>query len=203
MYVPNSFKFENLADQVTFMKRYSFATIVTCKDQIPTATQLPFLVDEHTGNVVLSSHFSAANEQSRYIEENTSLIIFSQPHAYISPRHYDKQESVPTWDYIAIHAYGKAKIIHDEAAKLNALEKMISFYEQEYMEQWEGLSDAFKMGMVKGIVVFEIEVSDLQGQQKLSQNKKENERERIIQDLERSTDCVDRDLATYIRDLSK
>lgn len=80
---------------------------------------------------------------------------------------------------------------------------MIHFYDQDYMEQWQGLSDKFKKGMMQGIVAFEIEVTSLQGQQKLSQNKTAIERERIIQHLEKSTDSVQKDLAHYIRNLSK
>ena len=170
---------------------------------MPIATQLPFVVDDSAGNLRLSAHLSAANEQEKYIATNTSLVIFSEPHAYISPKHYDKRESVPTWDYIAIHAYGKARIIEDEISKLKALEQMIHFYEEDYMAQWQGLSDKFKKGMMQGIVAFEIEVTSLQGQQKLSQNKTAEERERIIQHLEKSTDSVQKDLAPFIRNLSK
>ena len=203
MFIPNAFNFENLEDKIAFMKRYSFATMVTCKDKIPIATQLPFVVNYSSGKLLLNAHLAIANEQANYIEEETSLVIFSEPHAYISPKHYDRRESVPTWDYIAIHAYGRARIINDETSKLNTLEQMINFYEQEYMEQWLGLSDKFKKGMMRGIVAFEMEVTDLQGQQKLSQNKSEKERERIIQHLEESSDRVEKDLAPFIRNLSK
>lgn len=202
MYIPNAFRFENMADKIAFMKRYSFATIVTCKDQIPIATQLPFIVDDSAGNLRISGHFAVANEQAKYIEANTSLVIFSEPHAYISPKHYNKEESVPTWDYISVHAYGRARIITDEISVLNALEQMIGFYEQDYMEQWHNLSDKFKKGMMQGIVAFEIEVAALQGQQKLSQNKVEEERERIIKHLEKSTNNMDKELAPFIRNLS-
>ena len=203
MYVPNAFRFEDIAEKIAFMKRYSFATIITCKDQLPLATQLPFIVDDSSGSLKLTAHFSAANEQAKYIETNTSLIIFSEPHAYISPKHYDKRESVPTWDYIAVHAYGKAKIIEDEASKQKMLEQMISFYEKDYMEQWQGLSDKYKKGMMQGIIAFELEVTDLQGQQKLSQNKTREERERIIQHLEHSTDSMERELAPFIQKLQE
>src|ERR1051325_6086478 len=107
MYTPNHFRFDHEQEKIAFMKRYSFATMVTIKDQLPIATQLPFVINDNAGRIVLSSHFALANEQAKYIESNTSLIIFSEPHSYISPAHYDKQESVPTWDYIAVHAYGK------------------------------------------------------------------------------------------------
>ncbi len=183
------------------MKQYSFATIITVKDHIPLATQLPFVVDDRSGKLVLSSHFALANEQAKYIEANTSLVIFTEPHAYISPVHYDKRESVPTWNYMAVHAYGKAKITGDEAAKIRLLEQMIQFYEKDYLQQWSSLSDKFKTGMMKGIVAFELEVTDLQGQKKLSQNKTEAERKRIVEHLEKSENTVEKGIADYIRKL--
>lgn len=113
MFIPDIFKFEDSIEKIDFIKQYSFASIITVKDGIPIATHLPFAVDDSSEKLILTSHFAAANEQAKFIEENISLIIFSEPHAYISPTHYDKIESVPTWDYITVHAYGKAKIITD------------------------------------------------------------------------------------------
>ncbi|SNR38977.1 FMN-binding negative transcriptional regulator [Flavobacterium sp. ov086] len=199
MFIPNMFKFESEIDKIAFMKQYSFATIITNKDNVPIATQLPFIIEERSGKLILSAHFAAANEQTKYIEANTSLVIFSEPHAYISPSHYDKEQSVPTWDYITVHAYGKANIITDENSKIKALEQMIQFYDKDYKKQWDNLSDKFKKGMIKGIVAFDLEVSDLQGQKKLSQNKSEIERKRIIQELEQSNNTVEKDLASYIK----
>ncbi|KIA91579.1 transcriptional regulator [Pedobacter kyungheensis] len=199
MFVPNGYKFESEAAKITFMQRYSFATIITNNDQqVPLATQLPFVVDQRTDKLILSGHFSIANEQARFIEQNTSLIIFTEPHAYISPAHYSKRESVPTWDYIAVHAYGTAKVITDEVLKFKALEQMINFYEEDYLAQWNSLADTFKNKMIKGIVAFELEVTNLQGQQKLSQNKTHAERESIIAQLKKSNNTVEHDLADYI-----
>jgi transcriptional regulator len=201
MYVPQSFQFQDHKEMIAFMKRYSFATIVTTGDNIPLATHLPFFINEVAGKLVLTAHFSAVNPQAKYIEANTSLVIFSEPHAYISPTHYDKRESVPTWDYMSVHAYGKAKILEDEVSKARILEQMITFYEPGYLEQWQGLSEKYKTGMMRGIVAFELEVTDLQGQKKLSQNKTGAERERIVRQLEKSDNGVERDLANYIKDL--
>ena len=183
------------------MKQYSFATIVTNKEGIPIATQLPFSINYSSGKLVLISHFAAANEQAKYIEGHTSLVIFSEPHAYISPTHYDKKESVPTWDYIAVHAYGKAKIISEEEAVANVLEQTIQVYEASYLPQWNSLPEKFKKGMMKGIVAFELEVTDLQGQKKLSQNKTEAERQRIIAQLEKSNNTTETAIADYIRNI--
>lgn len=203
MYIPNGFQFDNDDEKVAFMKQYSFATIITTKDNFPIATQLPFLVEKNSDKLVLSSHFALANEQAKIITENISLVIFTEPHAYISPKHYEKRESVPTWDYIAVHAYGKAKILDDETSKLKILERMIHFYEKDYLQQWDGLTEKFRTGMMRGIVAFELEVSDLQGQKKLSQNKTVAERDRIIEQLENGGNTVEKDLAKYIREENK
>lgn len=199
MYIPKQFEFEEKAEKIAFMKQYSFATIVTNKDGLPIATQLPFIITESNGDLVLTAHFALANEQAKYIEENTSLVIFSAPHAYISPVHYDKVESVPTWDYVTVHAYGKAKIVQEETAKMKALEHMILFYEPSYLEQWDSLSDKFKKGMMRGITAFDLEVNDLQAQKKISQNKTEMERQRIADYLEKSADSSEKAIANYIR----
>lgn len=201
MYTPNHFQFTDKAEIVAFMKQYSFATIVTVKDSIPIATQLPFIIEDSQDKLILGSHFAVANEQSKYIEATTSLVIFTEPHAYISPVHYDKLESVPTWDYIAVHAYGKAKIVEGETSKLKAMEQMIQFYEKDYLQQWESLPDKFKKGMIRGIVAFELEVTDLQGQKKLSQNKTATERHRITEHLSKSENTVEKDIADYIKKL--
>lgn len=200
MFIPDDFDFKNNAQKIAFMKKYSFATIITVKDDIPIATQLPFIIDDTSGKLLLRSHFALANEQVEYIVNNTSLVIFTEPHAYISPSLYEKRESVPTWDYIAIHAYGKARIIEDAEGKIELLEQMISYYEEEYMEQWKSLSEKFKKGMIRGIAAFELEVTDFQGQKKLSQNKSEAERKRIVEHLEQSDNTVEKDIAAYIKD---
>ncbi|MBO9730325.1 MAG: FMN-binding negative transcriptional regulator [Chitinophaga sp.] len=199
MYIPQYFRFNHRDEMVAFMKQYSFATIVTQKDQVPVATQLPFVVDDSTGKLVLKAHFAAANEQAKYIAQNTSLVIFAEPHAYISPVDYDKKESVPTWNYIAVHAYGKATILTDEMAVGKAMEQMIMQYEPGYLAQWNGLSDKYKTGMMKGVVAFEIEVTDLQGQKKVSQNKSAGERERISGRLENSGDALAAAIAREMR----
>lgn len=192
------FKFNDEKEKIAFMKKYSFATIITNKNNIPIATQLPFVIKENSDKLILSAHFGVANEQVKYIEDNISLVIFTEPHAYISPTHYEKNESVPTWDYIAVHAYGKCKILYNETEKVEAIGDMINFYEKDYHKQWANLPEKYKNGMLKGIVAFELEVTELQGQQKLSQNKTKNEINKIVEHLKNSEFGVEKDLAQYI-----
>jgi transcriptional regulator len=201
MYIPQSFRFEDEQEKIQFLRQYSFASIITNINGIPEATMLPFAIDDGNGKLILRSHFSATNSQAKYIEQSISLIIFNGPHAYVSPVHYDKHESVPTWNYITVHAFGKAKILHDDRSKKLMLEQMISSYERSYQKQWESFPEKFITGMMKGIVAFEIDVIKLEGQKKLSQNKTAEERSRIVNSLERSSDASAKELASYMHNL--
>ncbi len=201
MYIPFFNLLTDKQEAVSFMQRYSFATIVTAVNGVPEATHLPFLVKQENDKVYLLSHFAKANPQSAQIIDKISLIIFTEPHAYISPKNYEKEESVPTWNYIAVHAYGKAVIIEEESKKADLLKHTINFYDAGYMQQWDALSDHYKSKMMKGIVAFKIEVTDLQGKQKLSQNRTEQERENIINSLSKSDDTNAKEIAVYMQKL--
>jgi transcriptional regulator len=201
MYTPSYNKFENQQEAISFMQRFSFATIVTVNNGIPSATHLPFLIAEKDGNIILSSHFAKANPQSDEILNGNPLVIFTEPHAYISPKHYEQVNSVPTWNYLAIHAYGKATLVESVEKKVELLEQTIKFYEADYLKQWASLPDDFKLKMMKGIVGFEIIVDDLQAKKKLSQNKTVAEREKIIADLSNKTDTNEKTIAEYMAGL--
>jgi transcriptional regulator len=119
--------------------------------------------------------------------------------ALVSPAHYEKIQNVPTWNYIAVHAYGTARIIHDKVESYAVLDKMIRLYEPAYLSQWEGLPETYREGMLKGIVSFEITVTKLEGKYKLSQNKTDKERERIVDSFEKSPDEGARRLAEEMK----
>lgn len=165
----------------------------------PVATHLPFHAVMRNDQLVLTAHMAKANKQWQAITTEENLIIFSEPHAYISPANYDSMQSVPTWNYLSVHAYGKANVISDKAAVMSILEDAIKDYEQEYMIQWNELPESFKKKMANGIVAFEIVVTTLQGKKKLSQNKTADERNRIIESLEKSGDASGSQLAEYMK----
>lgn len=199
MYIPDDNQMNNQAEIVDFMKRFSFALIITSKDAVPTATHLPFLVRVEDNQIVLTSHFAKENPQWKDLENNTALIVFSEPHAYISPKLYDKTLNVPTWNYLAVHAYGKSKIISDSDAVMAVLNATVANYEMGYKAQWEGLPEQYKVNMAKGIVAFEIIITDLQAKKKISQNKTEAEQHRIIDSLSKSEDSNANLIAEYMR----
>jgi len=201
MYIPPFNSFTDRQDIVAFMQRYSFGTIVTDLNGVPEATHLPILVKEENDKLFLLSHFAKANPQSAQVFGKTSLVIFTEPHAYITPKLYEKEESVPTWNYVAVHAYGKAIVIESEEQKADLLQHTIEQYDASYLEQYQKLPADFKSKMMKGIVAFEIEVTDLQAKKKLSQNRSETEKENIINSLSKSHDPNEKEIAAYMAKL--
>ncbi len=199
MYIPKINLATDQTEIVKFMKRFSFATIITAKDNFPIATHLPFLVTTKDDSIVLTSHFAKANEQWKNIENNKVLVIFSEPHAYISTKNYDKELNVPTWNYISIHAYGQGKLITDVKNTFEVLEATVDNYETSYREKWDSFPEEYKLKMSKGIVAFQIIVTDLQAKKKLSQNRTETEKQKIIETLSESNDTNEQLIAQYMK----
>ena len=199
MYIPKNFLTTDKEEIIAFMKQFSFATIITAKNNIPSATHLPFTISTKEDRIILVSHFAKANSQWADIEANKVLVIFTEPHAYISPKHYDKELSVPTWNYISVHAYGQGQIITDTAQSFDVLEAMIMNHDITYKQQWDNLPQDFKLKMLNGIVPFEIIVNDLQASKKLSQNKTAIEQQRIINTLSNSNSDNERAIADFMK----
>jgi transcriptional regulator len=199
MYIPKNFLTVDQEEIIAFMKAYSFATIITAKANLPTATHLPFIISTREDKVIITSHFAKANSHWEDLQANKALVIFNQPHAYISPSHYEKELNVPTWNYIAVHAYGDATLTTDEQSTFDVLEATIINYEAGYKKQWDNLPLDYKLKLARGIVAFEVTITDLQAKKKLSQNKTEKEQHNIIDSLSLSEDKNERDIAAYMR----
>ncbi len=169
------------------MQRYSFATMVTTGNDGPIATHIPFVVEEHNGSIRLLTHIARANDQWKDFEGCRVLVIFHEPHAYVSAKFYDNKEDVPTWNYVAVHAYGTAKIINEREKIESLFLKTFDFYDPSFHDQWKNdLSDEYKEKLIARIVACEIEVTELQGKKKLSQNYSADEVRRISDALSRS-----------------
>lgn len=200
MYIPKHYLGKGNKEAIAFMKRFNFGTIITSVDNSPIATHLPFVISEKEDELIITSHFAKANDHWKQIEENENLVIFSEPHAYISPKNYERKENVPTWNYISVHAYGRAKILEAQSDLLRVLESMMNTFDPAYKAQWDSLPEEYKLRMSKGIVAFEIRVSKLQSKEKLSQNKTENERKKIIDSLSKSDDMNEKTIAEFMNE---
>lgn len=182
MYRPKAFQEDNIDKLITFMKANSFATLVSIVDNIPYASHIPLVVEIEGEVIKLVGHLAKQNPQWKSFNSTELLAIFTGAHSYISPTLYEKHESVPTWNYIAVHAYGIPKIITKERSpKLmnQMIDGMIETYEANYKSHWHTLSDGFRENMMNGIVGLEIEVTRLEGKYKLSQNRSKTEQKTI------------------------
>jgi transcriptional regulator len=195
MYIPPYYKEEDREKLLAFMQAHSFASLVSSHNNNIRATHLPFVIEERGEKTFLVTHMAKANPQWKEFSEHELLVIFQGPHAYISPDNYEKKQNVPTWNYIAVHAYGKARLLESDEASRAVLEKMISTYEAKFYEQWKQLDENYVNGMLKAIVSFEIEVTKLEGKFKLSQNKTRNEQQNIIGSLGNSHDSLEQEIS--------
>ncbi len=189
MYIPEFNRQEDRSATVAFMRANPFAILVSTADGIPFATHLPLLVDEADDQIVVRGHMAKANPHWKSMQAGEeSLVIFHGPHAYISPTLYQIRESVPTWNYAAVHVYGEPILFSDEAGLLDTLHQMIHTFESSYMAQWSELSEKYRSQMMKHIVGFEIRAKRLEAKFKLSQNRTKGEQARVIQCLNQSKD---------------
>jgi transcriptional regulator len=198
MYIPDLYRVDDREFLKSFMRKFSFATLITSENNEPIATHLPFVIEERDDKIILTTHMAEANPQWKSFKKQ-ALVIFQEPHSYVSPTLYEKKTNVPTWNYIAVHAYGFPKILEGNAVKIDVLEKMFQSYEAGFKTQWESLPEQYKNALLGEIVAFEIEVDEIQGKQKLSQNKTLKERENIISDFEKSDDGAAQSLAGFMK----
>jgi transcriptional regulator len=199
MYIPKINSWDNIDEILEFVDRFSFGILISMERSRIIATHIPILCERQADYLKLEAHIALSNTQWKEIEGQEVLVIFSEPHAYISPSNYTRYETVPTWNYLAVHMYGRAHIVEDVAGVNSIMERTMVKYEPAYHQQWEQLSDAFKKKMLKGIVSFRIDVTEVQAKAKMSQNKSDEEIGRIISDLKDSTIPGEALLAEYMQ----
>jgi len=204
VYIPPYYRNTDLEELKTFMRAFPFALIASNGALVPQATHLPFVLHEREGRIVLRSHFAKANPHWQSLQDGSeALVVFQGPHAYVSPSNYEKAQNVPTWNYIAVHARGLIKLLHNDQDARALLEEMIRAYEPGWFAQWQALDRQYVANMIKGIVAFEIEVLQLEGKFKLSQNKTANERQTIAAQLGKSDDGAAQQIASHMQEQEK
>jgi transcriptional regulator len=204
MYRPTAFREDNLDTLVAFMQANSFATLVSIVEGVPIASHIPLVVTLDGGVVKLVGHLAQQNPQGQFAETQARemLAIFTGAHAYISPSLYEKPENVPTWNYIAVHAYGIPKrITLDQSSEQmdEMIGTMIDTYDSAYKSQWHSLSHGYRNGMMRGIVGFEIAVTRLEGKYKLSQNRSLIDQHNVSEALLQSSDPAARAVGTEMQ----
>jgi transcriptional regulator len=201
MYIHRLNRWEDEPEIVDFLKKNAFATLVSQVDNKPWATHLPFVMDQNsTGDLILSGHLAKANPQGKSISKNEEvLVIFQGPHAYISSSWYN-HENVPTWNYLAVHVYGKIRIIEGEEL-MNHLKSLVDTYEEGRpgRVRLETMSHTYVESQLRALVGFEIKIEEVKASAKLSQNRDEINYHNIVQKLRESSSYLDKEIASEMR----
>jgi transcriptional regulator len=199
VYSPSYNRIEDRAELLGFMRANSFALLVTGTGGALHASHLPVQIRFSNEKFVLDMHMAKNNPQWQEFFDDEVMVVFSGPHAYVSPRWYEEQERVPTWNYAAVHAYGVPKLIDDRKLKHKNQRGLVEILDPKWLPRFDALSEAYVSKMLDGIVNFEIEVTRIDTRWKLSQNRSRREQELIAAALEKSTDSSERALAALTR----
>ncbi|MED1201838.1 FMN-binding negative transcriptional regulator [Heyndrickxia acidicola] len=186
MYIPKYFRVTDAEEIRDFVQKNSFGTIVTTEQGKPIATHLPLQLMKEGDQYKLTGHMALGNPQWKTFDTSKDvLVMFQGPNAYISSSWYEK-ENVPTWNYQAVHMYGKASIV-EKNELIEDLTAMLEKYEQkrENSVLWDKLSPELLENQLKGIIGFKIKVDEIQAAYKLSQNRNEIYYTNIIDQLQR------------------
>ncbi len=202
MYTPRSFRVEDLPALHALIREHSFGILVSQEGDRPLATHLPFMVDPDRGpNGTLLAHMARANPHWKgWSESTTVMAIFQGPHAYVSPAWYVDQETVPTWNYAVVHAYGTPRLIHDPVELRPMVEALVETHEPAAGKVWDRTLMESVMGVeLQAIVGFEIPIDRIEGKFKFNQNRSREDQAGVAEALERSDDPVGRAVAAIMR----
>ena len=201
MYIPEHFRVRKHADAIAFMRANPFVALVSNSPEGPFASHIPVVLREEGDALIVRGHFAKANPHWRYLEEQPQcLTIFHGPHAYISPSLYTNRESVPTWNYGAVHVYGNARVFASPDAMLGVLHELMGTFEAAYAEQWASLSPEYRERMLHHIVGFEITATKLEGKFKLGQNRAREDQSNMIAALGKAEDTAISGVARMMRE---
>jgi transcriptional regulator len=184
LYVPGHFDASDVEWCHARIREEPFGTLVTADHAgVPFATHIPFLLDADRGpRGTLLGHVARGNPHAGVLASHRpALAIFQGPHAYVSPSWYGVHPSVPTWNYVAVHAYGVPAVIDDPAHVRAIVARLVETHEAGQPVPWriDALPEDYLTGMLRGIVAFEMPIERLEGKAKLSQNRSEDDRARV------------------------
>jgi transcriptional regulator len=201
MYIPEFNRVRDHADMVSFVQANPFAILVSSSESGPFATHIPILARYVNNQMVVHGHIAKSNPHGALLQSSQeSLAIFHGPHAYISPRLYESRESVPTWNYAAVHVYGHVRVVTDPERLMEEVREIINTFDPDYFAQWSSLNDKFRYGMLKQIIGFEMVADRIEAKFKISQNRTRTDQANVIASLEQAGDTAITGVARLMRD---
>ena len=199
MYISKLYREEDHAKILEFLQQNEFATLVTYDGEKPTASHLLMEIMQEGENLFVNGHMSKANPLWKTFEKNPEvLVIFQGPHTYISPTWYNHL-NVPTWNYQAVHIYGKPRIVTDQEETYGILSRLVARNESNAAYRLETLPQEFVSKEIRGIVAFQVEVTRIEANYKLSQNRNDQDYHNIITRLHEREDEMSHGVAKAMR----
>ncbi len=184
MYIPSYYAESDQQQILAFAKQHAFATIISSKEGVPSASHIPVMIEEGEA-VHLYGHMAKANPQwQQLVAGEPVLVIFQGPHCYISPSYYTNG-GVPTWNYTAVHMLGSARLIQDRVELAEIIHRLTEHHEQDMPSPATPVYSEKQLEMIVG---FDITVERMEAQFKLSQNRSDADQQRIISNL-RNSEC--------------
>jgi transcriptional regulator len=188
MYNYPHYKEQDKEKVIEFMRDNPFITLIGCdsKRRIE-ATQIPVLIEEKEGKLIIHGHIAKKSDHHQAFEENPNVLaLFTGAHTYVSGTWYSgNPRQASTWNYISVHARGRIKFL-DETALIDLLKKLSLHFENNNLQSstiYNNLPIEYKEKLIKAILAFEIEVTELDNVYKLSQNRDEKSYDNIVEQL--------------------
>lgn len=181
MYIPSNMKMESTEGVHEFIDEFSFGVVISKSLE---GTHLPFILKKDEGEFgSLYGHFAKANPQWKRLSGKEVLVIFSGPHAYISPTWYAKSPAAPTWNYAAVHVYGVVEILNTTQAR-EVAEQTVNKYEPSLLVERNILTNELIEKLLPGIVGFKITISRIEGKLKLGQQRISEDQRGVVEGLQ-------------------
>ena len=202
MYTPDSFNVDEPVRLQQIIRCYPFALLLSVHDNGIETTHLPFMLDPERGpHGTLLAHMARANPHWQLFDgRRESRVVFTGPHAYISPSWYASPVTVPTWNYAVVHAHGRPMVIEDKLRVRALLEQLVSEHEAYVQPPWStAQADAYIQKQLDHIVAFEMQVTRLEGKFKLGQNRSHADQQGVVRALSGSDDPLKREIAELMR----
>jgi transcriptional regulator len=178
MYLPAHFRLDDPAQQLALMRRHAFATVVATVDGAPEAAHLPLLVDRVGDRFVIHGHVASGNALAK---ATSAMAVFAGPHAYVSSAWYEEPDTVPTWNYLAVHANGPLTWIADAGEQRALFERLIETFDPANASTiWGRLSGPMFARLNQAIRWFRLDAARVEAKAKLSQNHAPARRARAI-----------------------
>ncbi|WNO07950.1 FMN-binding negative transcriptional regulator [Teredinibacter sp. KSP-S5-2] len=177
MHIPKYFEITDKEEILSFVQANAFGQLISHVSGRIFSTHMPFLLSND--NTKMLGHLAGNNPQCNELDGQEVMITLEGPHDYISPSWY-KSPGVPTWNYQAVHIYGRARIFTDLDRLQYVVDKLTEKYESLLTPPWQ---PEYNNAMLKAIVGVEISIDDIQCQYKLSQNRSAEDREQVIDRL--------------------